>query len=338
MKRLLPLVLLGLIACTLPVGVGQILPPTAAPTLASTASPEAGSPAVPAAKLGTSDNPLILALPPSPQPVSSVLAEGKILTALLEKSSGYKFVSILPPNETELVKAFGLNNAHIGVLSPLGYLLASDQGFVEAAFARQQSGNVFYGAQFIARGDAGFISYYDPIKDENTADATVALAQFSGKKPCWTDEYSPSGYIVPLGYLNDAGVQLVTPAFVAGHPTVVRAVYAGGICDFGATYIDARTFPGLEDQYPDVLKKVAVIWSIPPIIPYETLDFIHGMDDDMRRSLIRAFADIMATPDGKSAMQTLYGFDSMQVVEDSQFLDFRKEVKASGLDLNSLVK
>jgi len=37
-------------------------------------------------------------------------------------------------------------------------------------------------------------------------------------------------------------------------------------------------------------------------------------------------------------MQTLYGFDAMQVVQDSQFRDFRKEVIASGLDLTSLVK
>ena len=62
------------------------------------------------------------------------------------------------------------------------------------------------------------------------------------------------------------------------------------------------------------------------------------MDEDQRRSLIRAFVDIMSTADGKSAMQTLYGFDAMQVVQDSQFRDFRKEVIASGLDLTSLVK
>ena len=338
MKRLLPLVLLGLLACTLPIGVGQISTATVMPTLVPTAAPELNSSGLPEAKLGTEKNPLILALPPSAQPAPSALAAGKTLIALLEKSTGFKFVSVIPQDETELVKAFGVRNAHIGVLSPVGYLLASSQGYAEAAFARQQSGSIFYGAQFIARSDAGFISYYDPIKDENSVGATVALAQFNDKKPCWTDEYSPSGYIVPLGFLNDAGVQVLAPAFVSGHPTVVRAVYAGGICDFGVTYIDARTYPGLEDQYPDVMKKVVVVWRIPPIIPYETLAFVHGMDEDQRRSLIRAFVDIMTTTDGKSAMQTIYGFDAMQVVQDSQYGDFRKAVKASGLDLTNLVK
>jgi phosphonate transport system substrate-binding protein len=331
MKRLLPLVLLGLLACSLPV-VGDREPtPTVAPTFAPTAS-------LPAAPLGTVQNPLILALGPSAQPRQTVLDAGKTLTALLEKATGYKFVSVIPPDETELVRAFGMKNANIGVLSPAGYLLASGQGYVEAAFAREQAGKILYGAQLIARSGAGFTSYFDPIKGENSADAPVALAQFNDKKPCWTDERSPSGYVVPLGFLTGAGVQTRPPAFLASHPAVVRAVYAGGICDFGATYIDARAYPGLQDEYPDVLKKVIVVWQIPPIIPYDSLVFMHGMDEDQRRSLIRAFVDIMANPDGKTAIQTLYGFDAMQVVQDSQYEDFRKAVKASGLDLSTLLK
>jgi phosphonate transport system substrate-binding protein len=338
MERLFPLVLLGLLACNLPVGMGLLPAPTEMQTITPTASVEMSPTGLPQAKLGTDTNPLILALPPTPRPVPSALAAGKTLISLLEKSTGYKIVSVIPPDETELVKDFGIENAHIGVLSPIGYLLASSQGSVEAAFARQQSGAIFYGAQFIARSDAGFISYYDPLMNENSADAAVALAQFKGKKPCWTDENSPSGYIVPLGFLHDAGVQALTPAFVADHPTVVRAVYAGGICDYGATYIDARAYPGLGDKYPDVMKKVVVIWRTPSFIPYDTLVFTHNLDEDQRRSLISAFVDIMSTADGKSVMQALYGFDAMQVVQDGQYEDFRKAVKASGLDLAGLIK
>jgi phosphonate transport system substrate-binding protein len=305
--------------------------PVVVPTFTPTA-------ALPVATLGTDNDPMILALGPSLQPKPEVLDAGKTLTALLEKATGYKFVSVVPPNETELIKAFGMKDANIGVLSPSGYLLASGQGFVEAAFARELDGKSFYGAQFIARSDAGYTSYYDKIKNENSAEAAIALAQFNNKKPCWTDQYSPSGYIVPLGFLGNAGVQTKTPAFLAGHPAVVRAIYAGGICDFGATYIDARAYPGLEDQYPDVMKKVFVVWRIPPIIPYDSMVFMHGLNEDQRRALLRAFVDIMATPDGKAAMQTLYGFDTIQVVQDSQYDDFRKAVKASGLDLSTLLK
>ena len=136
----------------------------------------------------------------------------------------------------------------------------------------------------------------------------------------------------------EAGVQTDDPAFVVGQPTVVRAVYAQGVCDFGATYIDARTYPGWQDAFPDALTKVVVVWRTPNIIPYETLVFASNMDNGMRRVLTRAFVDAMDTPDGSSAMQTLYGMDTMQVAQDGQYQDFRKAVKASGLDLKNLVK
>lgn len=305
--------------------------PTATLASAPTAS-------IPDAPLGTDKNPLILALAPSARATQDVLDAGSLLRSRLEKATGYKIVTVVPPDEADLVKAFQIGNAHIGVLSPFAYLLARQDGSVEAAFARQRDGALFYGSQFIVGKDSGFIPYFDPLQEVNTAKAGDALAQFRDKKPCWTDQYSPSGYVVPLGYLAGANIQTREPAFLAGHPDVVRAIYAGGICDFGATYVDARAYPGLQDRYPDVKKKVQVVWRVPPIIPYETLVLAHGMSVDMHRALTRAFVDLMSTQDGDAAMQTLYGFDAMQVVQDSQYDEFRKVVDESGLNLNTLIK
>ncbi|HEX2696276.1 MAG TPA: hypothetical protein VHM28_01120, partial [Anaerolineales bacterium] len=81
-----------------------------------------------------------------------------------------------------------------------------------------------------------------------------------------------------------------------------------------------------------------VIWRIPPIIPYETMVFVPGMSVDMRRALERAFVDLMSIPEGKEAMQKLYGFDAMVIVQDGQYDEFRRAVKASGLDLSTLIK
>ncbi len=336
MKKIWLLFLVGLAGCGLFPNPQPLASPV--PTLAGgtpTATPFASAPtAVP----GDINNPLILALAPAPRLDPNALNASKLLIAQLEKSSGYRFVAIAPTSETELIHRFQNGDAHIGVLSPFGYLLASEDGRLNAAFSRQQNGSTFYGAQFIVRSDAGFLPYFDMVKNENTADASTALAQFKNKKPCWSDAFSPSGYVVPLGFLNKAGVPITDPAFVAGQPTVVRAVYARGVCDFGATYIDARTYPGLEDPFPDVMKKVLVVWHTPNIIPYETLAFAGSLNNDMRRILIRAFVDTMDTPDGSSALQTLFGIAGMQVAQDGQYQDFRKMVKASGLDLKSLVK
>ena len=336
MKRLLLLLLVGIYGC----GLRNSPHPTASPTpLVATVTPTVTPLApLPTAALGDVKNPLILALAPAPRVDADALNASKVLIAHLEKSTGYQFITIAPTSETDLVDRFQNGNAHIGVLSPFGYLLASGNGSVDAAFARQQSGSAFYGAQFIVRSDAGFLPYFDSVKNENTADVSTALAQFQNKKPCWADPLSPSGYVVPLGFLAEAGVQTDDPAFVAGQPTVVRAIYAQGVCDFGATYIDARTYPGLADAFPDVMKKIVVAWRTPNIIPYETLVFAGNMDNGMRRVLTRAFVDAMDTPDGSSAMQTLYGMDAMQVAQDGQYQDFRKVVKASGLDLKNLVK
>jgi len=336
MKKILLLFLVGLAGCGLypgprPSAAMAPIPATLTPTAAPVASP-------PSAALGDVKNPLIFALAPAPRVDPNVLNAGDVLVALLEKSTGYHFINVAPASETELIHRFQNGGAHIGVLSPFGYLLASEDGSVDAAFSRRQNGNAFYGAQFIVRNDAGFLPYFDSVKKENTSDSSTALAQFQNKKPCWSDEFSPSGYVVPLGFLMSAGIPVTDPAFVTGQPTVVRAVYARGICDFGATYIDARTYPGLEDSFPDVMKRVVVVWRTPEIIPYETVVFSGGMDNTMRRMLIRAFVDAMDVPDGSSAMQTLFGISAMQVAQDGQYQDFRKMVKASGLDLKELVK
>jgi phosphonate transport system substrate-binding protein len=292
----------------------------------------------PAPELGSEANPLILALAPSPHPTVEMVAVGESLASQLEELSGYHIVTVIPASEIDVVKAFDINNAHIAVLTPFAYLQARKAGTARAALANMRDGEVLYGAQFIARNDASFTSYFDPTQGKNTAEESVALAQFNDEKPCWTDTASPSGYVVPLGYLNQAKVQIRSPAFLEGQGPVVRAVYADGICDFGATYIDARQLSTLEADYPDVMEKVDIIWRIPPIIPYEIISFASSLPPEIDRVLLRAFVDLMGTEDGKSAIQIVYDIDTMQPTEDGLYDHFETHVDASGLDLETLLK
>ena len=326
---------LSLAGCNMPAQVGLFGQATATPSPTITPT---DIPPTPEAPLGTEENPLVVAIPPTTRPQGPVLNAGEVLTSLLKKQTGYEFVAVIPPNEPELIDAFGRGNAHIASLSPFAYLLASDGGSVEAAFAREQDGEIFYGAELIAPGELDFLSYYDPVEQANLAEAPIALAQLANKKPCWTDRSSPSGYVVPLGTLRKAGISTREPAFLNSHPAVVRALYAGGICDFGGTYIDAVLYPGLEDELPDVTARIVVIWRIPAIIPYETLAFSGRLPVEMRRLLTRTFVDLMQLPEGRSAIQTLYGFSAMQVVNDGQYAEFRSLVDASGLDLKDLIQ
>jgi len=286
---------------------------------------------------GSEANPLILALAPSPRTSQQAVDAGNALAAQLEKLTGYEIVTIAPTSEEDLINSFGEGNAHIAVLTPFGYLLARENGLVIALLASVHNEETLYGGQFIVNRESEFESFYDAVSGENTAEAEEALAQFKDKKPCWSDSASPSGYVVPLGVLNQAQVTVRSGAFLEGQASVVRAVYADDICDFGATYVDARNLPALEADYPDVIDRVRVVWHIPAVIPYENVSFATSVPLEMRRVFLRAFVDLMLTPEGKSAMQTVYGIESLEPVEDEIYAPLADYVEASRLNLVELL-
>jgi ABC-type phosphate/phosphonate transport system substrate-binding protein len=294
-------------------------------------------PALATAELGLAENPIILALPPTANSQEQIDAAKAIASQFTERT-GYAVVTVIPESYLELVEALEKGNAHIVLLEPLAYELAYQRDLVHAAYAVLRDGEGKYGAQFLATRRGGFTSHFDEGIGENLDEAPVALAQFAGKKPCWTDETSPSGYVIPLGYLNENQIVTKPAAFVEGHPTVVRSLYASGICDFGATYIDARKFPSLEDEFPDLLEQVIVVWQIPPIIPYNVLAFSTRMPPGMRELFASFIPAIMQTEAGKAAFQTAYEIEELEAVNDGYYEEFHFYAKASALDLTTLVK
>jgi phosphonate transport system substrate-binding protein len=334
------LILLLLANCNLP-PLRQV---QATATAAQTATPgDATStatipPAFPTVELGLAENPLILALPPSAKSQGQIEA-AKVIASQFTQRTGYTVVTVLPDSYTALVDALGKGNAHIVLLDPYAYQLAYQRGLVQASYAVIKDKEGKYGAQFLATRKGGFTSYFDEGLGENTTeDPAVALAQFENKKPCWSDETSPSGYVIPLGYLNASQIVTKPAAFVEGHPTVVRSLYATGICDFGATYIDARKFPSLEDAFPDLIEQVIVVWQIPAIIPYNVLAFSTNMPPGMRQLFASLIPAIMQTDAGKAAFKTAYDIEAMQPVNDGYYEEFRNYVNKSGIDLTTLVK
>ena len=337
-KYFLPLYLLiaslFLSDCSLP---RALTPPTVTPTsspipLIPTDTP----PALSTAQLGLVENPIILALPPSANSAEQITA-ARYIADQFNKRTGYAVVTVIPNSYSELVQAFQNGNAHIALLTPYAYTLAYEQGSVYAAFATLKDGDDKYGAQFLATRDGGFKSFVDPITEKNTAEANVALAQFTDKKPCWSDETSPSGYVIPAGYLLANNITTKPAAFVAGHPTVVRSLYAEGICDFGGTYIDARKFPSLEDEFPDLMEKVILVWRIPEIIPYDLIAFSSQMPQGMRNLFSDQILALLQTDEGFAAFKTAYGMEALQPENDAFYEEFRTYVEASGVDISKLL-
>lgn len=298
------------------------------------ATPTPASP--PTGELGLAENPVILALPPSADAPEQIRAAREIAAQFTERT-GYVVVVSAPESYAALVEAFEMGNAHIALLDPLSYALAYQKDLVRAQYAVVKDEEIKYGAQFLAPRKSGFKSYFNAETERNMEDASIALAQFNDRKPCWSEERSLSGYIIPLGILNQAQVQVRPAAFVGGQTTVVRSLYVGGICDFGATYIDARKFPSLEDEMPDLIEQVQVVWQIPKMIPYEALVFSTTMPQPMRELFANLIPAIQQTDAGNAAFQTAYGIEELQAVNDGDFRDFHFLVEESRVNLMLLL-
>lgn len=305
------------------------VPPTEAPT-------DVPEPTATTVALGSPEKPIVMAIAPSATS-DTLIASGNTIAELLSAETGLTIQAVVPTNYQAMIQAMCSGNGQIGWLPPFAYLVAqqtmaaaadgSEVPCADVAFITLRNGLDHYATQFI--GASGVFTPGTTLE---------ALQQFAGKKPCWTDPLSASGYVIPASLLAQEGVKTATAAFVQGHPTVVRAVYAGGICDFGATFVDARTNSAIQTDLPDVNDKVIVVYQTENIIPNDTVAFAFDVPEELRATLAAAFDKVSKSEEGAAAMKTLYSIDGLQTVDDTFFDDFRVLLAASGIDVATLVR
>jgi phosphonate transport system substrate-binding protein len=294
-------------------------------------------------QIGTADNPIIMALAPSATS-QELQTGGQAIADKLSELTGYTIKISVPTSYAALVEAMGSGNAHIGWLPPLAYMLAKYKGYADVGLVVLRSGTDHYGFQYVtyagrvdADGNPLFTSFFDPATGKSTTDAATALKQLDGKKPCWTDPLSASGYVLPAGLLAKEGVKVKAGAWVQGHPTVIKSVYLspkGEICDFGATYIDART--AVVKDFPDVNDKVVVIFVSDPIIPNDNVSFAANVSADVREKLTAALLDLSSTDEGRTLLKNGgYDIGGLKAVDDTFYDDFRVYLEAAGYDVTS---
>jgi phosphonate transport system substrate-binding protein len=288
---------------------------------------------------GSKENPLILGLVQTAddQELDQVAQE---LAGQLADSTGYAVAARVFSNYEALFKAMADGGVHIAFLPPLTYLYASERGLVEAALVSNHFGVYQYGAQFLANAESGFTIFFDPLSGSNSAGADVALAQFAGKRPCWVDPASPSGYIVPAGLLIDNDIETGTPSFSQSHTAVVRSLYVKGVCDFGATFSligDPRTGSSVLDDLPDAIERIPIIWRSDPVIPNLNISYLAGLQEETRNSLNTAFLDLATTADGRAILSAAagnYAIEALKILDDSLYDPLRGYVEALDLDLS----
>jgi phosphonate transport system substrate-binding protein len=326
--------------------------PTATPTfdvrtpLATTARPTFTPTPLPTdtptpEPLGSPANPIIVGLL-MPQNDPLIIGDGDQLASQLSQSTGYTVQAKTFDSYPAILAAIETGNVHVTWLPPFTYILAHQQGLVDAALMTNHFGIYSYGTMFLANIESGFTPFFDPNTNQNTADAGPALRQFNGKLPCWVEAKSASGYIIPMGLFAMENISFQQPVLIQSFDSVVRALYVHQICDFGATYAisgDPRTASSIQDAFPDVMQKVIVIWRSDAVIPNLGMVYKSDFPKALRQLLTDALIQWVNTDAGKTALTNAnqYNIGDLKEIDDTYYDPLRTYLQASAVDLNSLV-
>ncbi|GHJ35610.1 phosphate-import protein PhnD [Streptomyces sp. TS71-3] len=168
-------------------------------------------------------NPDVLTVAQIPSENSTTLKEAREpLTKLLEKQTGKKIAFQNATSYAAVIEAMRAKKADIGFFGPDSYVTAKDTGVnldVMAASVDTKNGSATYQSYAIVKADS-------PVK---------SLKDYRGKKVCFVDPNSTSGYLYPQAGLADAGIDTgkdIKTVMAGGHDASVLAVM-NGQCDAG---------------------------------------------------------------------------------------------------------
>jgi phosphonate transport system substrate-binding protein len=116
------------------------------------------------------------------------------------------------------------------------------------------------------------------------------------------------------------------------HDAAVAAIYNGDV-DAGASYVDART--RIEEDYPEVMERVIVI-ALTEDIPNDGVQFIPGINSEMKNKIVDALLQIASTEEGKEALKTAYQWNALEKHGDEFYDPFRQVLQAAGLSIGEL--
>lgn len=175
--------------------------------------------------------------------------------ALLEKQTGSKVDFVQASDYAGVVEGLIAGNVDIAFFGPFAYVVAGIAGADLSplgAVIKEPGGKPGYQSYGLTRADNASIN---------------GLADFAGKKVCFVDPNSTSGFLYPSAGLIESGVIAsgaekdlsagLTPIFAGGHDSSALAIAAGD-CDAGFafdTMVD-RTMIDKGDLKPGELKTV----------------------------------------------------------------------------------
>ncbi len=289
---------------------------------------------------GNEEEPLIMAFVSENSDPAAQDAAAQ-LTGQLSSQSGLNIQAQSFASYHEVLDGLGKGDIQMAWLPPLTYLQASRMGIAGAALLTNHFGVYMYGTQFFANADDDYTTYFDATTNTDTADAQNALKQFSGKRPCFTDPSSASGFIVPEGLLLKNNVDFLPPVQDQAYTSVLRSLYIKGICDFGATYSvtgDPRTSSEVADL-KDVMDKIVIVWQSDPVIPNLNFSFQTAVSPDLRASITKPLLDLAGSEEGLTLISTATNYDvqSLKQIDDTTYDPLRELVDLAKPDPKTVI-
>ena len=323
--------------------------PTAIPSPTATASPARPtqtptlrpSPTPTLPPLGTEGNPITIGFIRTPEEIQAIDAIEEI-AILLAEDTGYFIEYLVYPDFQSLTGAILNGDVHLFWLKPLEYLYLHQVGAAEVVLMTNHLGVYAYGVQFMAHAARGFRSYYDSEASESTLGPNAAPQQFSGTRPCYLNEESIPGYLVPRGLLASGSIPTLDPIFVFDYSAVVRALYIQGICDFGVSYAltgDPRSAGDILQNLPNAQNQIQIIWQSEGIIPNTNLSASTTLPLVYQQRMQEAFLDLPETPQGLDMIsQALnYEVEALKTIEDDFYQPLRSTLAPLNLELEAFV-
>ncbi|MFJ7072109.1 phosphate/phosphite/phosphonate ABC transporter substrate-binding protein [Streptomyces sp. NPDC098781] len=195
---------------------------------------------------------------------------------MLEKETGKTITFQKATNYAAVIEGQRSGKIQIAAYGPFSYVQAKSSGVKATPVA----------AGVENKGDKpGYRSYAmvksgSPIKD---------LKGFAGKKVCFVDPNSTSGYLYPRSGLLDAGVDVekgITPVMAGGHDASVLAVKSGQ-CEAGFAY-DTMVDKQLIEKGQLKKGEITTLWKS-DLIPGSPVAISDDLDAELKQKITNAF-------------------------------------------------
>ncbi len=292
---------------------------TASTAAATTVAPATAAPATLAATPTSTTAPksekwpdkIVFAPVPS-ENATAAIANWAPFVKALEAELGVKVEQVNPTDYAGVIEAQLSNKVDLAMYGPFSYYLATQAGAKidpVAVIVSQIGTPATYRSYLVTKADSPITSIND----------------LKGKKVCFVDTASTSGYLYPLLGLKDAGLSEkdITPIYAGGHDRSITSVKAG-TCDAGFAFDDMVDKTIIERG---LIKagEVKTVWKSKPI-PQSPL----AVRSELPASLVKKIKEVVPKIDtlylqgnrmctDKSASCTLPGGNSWVTVNNTFF-------------------